>query len=182
MVSFLQPAPPSGSHSANNRHLVCSLYQNLKTTSAPQHKDVTLFSGITTSSVLHHWFLSGLLSCSPWSQEFVYHVPSYLIISLKVFLSLSSSLENSLKVFDSFPRSIMSHLQNVACSSCSFQNVFFKERLSVWHCNRIGFKRHTELDLKNFFTDSGFMLNKSVGQRFFNLRFVIKFRMTYLDL
>ena len=47
-VNILQPAPASGSHSASNRHLECSLYHNLKSTSAPQLRDFTLFLfGIT---------------------------------------------------------------------------------------------------------------------------------------
>jgi len=87
-------------------------------------------------------------SSSPWSLEFVYRDLSYLIISLKGFLSLSSSLEFSFKILDSVLRSIMCRLQNVSCSSCSFQKFFFKENLSVWHCERIGCERQTELDLK----------------------------------
>jgi hypothetical protein len=42
----------------------------------------------------------------------------------------------------------------------------FKEKLSVWHCERIGYERQSELDLKKNMTDSGLVLNKSSGQLF----------------
>jgi hypothetical protein len=56
-------------------------------------------------------------------------------------------------------------MQNVSCSNFSFQNVFSKN-VSVFDTERIDYEQQTELVLKNFLTDSGFVLNKSIGQRF----------------
>jgi hypothetical protein len=86
--------------------------------------------GLTASSIFQYWFLSGLLSSSPCSLEYICRVLSYLIISLKAFISLSSSLEISFKILDSKPRSVLSHLYNISCRNCSFH--FFPNKGSVF--------------------------------------------------
>jgi hypothetical protein len=109
----------------------------------------TPIQSLTASSMVHHGFLSGLLSSSPCSLECLYRVLSYLIVSLKAFLSLSPSLEVLFKILDSIPRSILSHLQNLSCSTCSFQKFFFQRKaqcltlwaFGLWMADWVGFEK-----------------------------------------